>query len=315
LTLKIVTYHYVRTSRLAPKNFPFLDVTNFGKQLDYFKSAFKFADPSDLASPATGIDSFPTVLLTFDDGLKDHYKFVLPLLDDLGIKGCFFVNSLSYEKRVLLDVHRIHLLLSKLGGRHFWSIITSTFGSAASPAQFAREFADRYSQQNTDPSDKRVKFFLNYKTHPEDRDVFLGSLIEEYFGEESVLAQDFYLDPTEIVELRKRGHAIGAHSHSHFVLANENMKSQREDIVKNKVYLENLLNERILHFCYPFGRDRTYNQDTVQLLNELDFRFAFAMRHKDVSRELMHNQPLEIPRYDCNVFPFGTATILPTRTC
>ena len=34
--------------------------------------------------------SHNSLLLTFDDGYKDHFEFVLPILEEFGIQGSFF---------------------------------------------------------------------------------------------------------------------------------------------------------------------------------------------------------------------------------
>lgn len=38
------------------------------------------------------VSSFKLVVLTFDDGTRDHYKYVFPLLKRFGMKGTFFIN-------------------------------------------------------------------------------------------------------------------------------------------------------------------------------------------------------------------------------
>ena len=55
------------------------------------------------------------VVLTFDDGLKDHYNFVYPELKRRGLWGIFYIPTGQYKNKKILDVHRIHLLKGKLG--------------------------------------------------------------------------------------------------------------------------------------------------------------------------------------------------------
>ena len=56
------------------------------------------------------------VLLTFDDGLRDHAEFVLPALQARGLFGLFYVCSGPAMAGRILDVHKVHLALGRLGG-------------------------------------------------------------------------------------------------------------------------------------------------------------------------------------------------------
>jgi peptidoglycan/xylan/chitin deacetylase (PgdA/CDA1 family) len=75
--MKIIMYHYVRP---YSDNYPFfknLDLKNFSKQLDYFDKKYGFLSKKDYQeSIKTGIPK-KGVVLTFDDGFKDHYEYVL----------------------------------------------------------------------------------------------------------------------------------------------------------------------------------------------------------------------------------------------
>ena len=57
------------------------------------------------------------VLLTFDDGLRDHRDFVLPVLRERGLFGVFYVASGPAITGRILDVHKVHLVLGRMGGR------------------------------------------------------------------------------------------------------------------------------------------------------------------------------------------------------
>ena len=50
--------------------------------------------------------------LTFDDGFKDHFKYVMPELLKRNIQGSFFPPSMAVKNQELLDVHAIHFILA-----------------------------------------------------------------------------------------------------------------------------------------------------------------------------------------------------------
>ena len=53
-----------------------------------------------------------SILLTFDDGFKDHFSYVFPILKKLNIQACFFPPSKPIEEFSVLDVHKINYILS-----------------------------------------------------------------------------------------------------------------------------------------------------------------------------------------------------------
>ena len=57
------------------------------------------------------------IILTFDDGLKDHIM-AAKLLQDLGVlSACFYIPTLPYTDGVILSVHKAQFIRSKFGGK------------------------------------------------------------------------------------------------------------------------------------------------------------------------------------------------------
>jgi len=111
----VVMYHYIRNDSLEYPNFNHFKIESFKEQLDFFEKNYGFVTKDQfLESFETGI--IPSgVLLTFDDGLRDHYKNVFPILRDREIFAIFYVPTGHYTKKEkqLLAVHRVHHLKGK----------------------------------------------------------------------------------------------------------------------------------------------------------------------------------------------------------
>ena len=60
-------------------------------------------------------------LMTFDDGVKEHYAQVTPLLAEQGIQGVFFLISACMEDGVVAPVHMNHFLTAHLGFKTYQS--------------------------------------------------------------------------------------------------------------------------------------------------------------------------------------------------
>ena len=100
-------YHYVKTFDRKLPYFNFLHKESFKKQIKFFENKFKINKIND-------IDIFENkkILLTFDDGTKDHY-WVANYLKKKNYKAIFFISTYPYEKKDFLDVHKLHLIFGK----------------------------------------------------------------------------------------------------------------------------------------------------------------------------------------------------------
>ena len=114
--LTIVTYHFVRkkNSNIIFKNLKYLHINKFKKQIYFFKRNYNFIDPNFLELYKSGNKRLPNkpILLTFDDGYKDHFKYVFPILKKNNIKAIFFPITSTLNRSKIIQANIIQLLLS-----------------------------------------------------------------------------------------------------------------------------------------------------------------------------------------------------------
>ena len=113
--LWISMYHYTRDlihSRY--QNIKGLNVDLFRQQLAFFKDNFNVVCMEQIIEAINGKDSLPekALLLTFDDGYIDNYLYALPLLEEFGFQGSFFIPGKTFTTHQLLDVNKIHYILA-----------------------------------------------------------------------------------------------------------------------------------------------------------------------------------------------------------
>ena len=115
--LTIVTYHYVR--ELEKTSYPSikgLHLEKFKKQLEYFQRVYTFISIQDIFNNLNYNEAIPAnaLLLTFDDGYTDHFINVFPILNKLGIKGCFFPSAKPVQENKVLSVNKIQFILASM---------------------------------------------------------------------------------------------------------------------------------------------------------------------------------------------------------
>lgn len=87
----------------------------FRQHIREFKEAgYSFIDVGDLRRYAKSPVSFPekTLLITFDDGYADNYKYAYPILREEQVPGTFFVVSSTINKDNRLTADQLREMLS-----------------------------------------------------------------------------------------------------------------------------------------------------------------------------------------------------------
>ena len=292
-------YHYVRPYSI---NYPFfknLDLLLFSKQLDYFEEKYGFISKKDYQdSIKTGIPK-KGVVLTFDDGFKDHYEYVLPELNKRGLWGIFYIPTAQYSSNKLLGVHRVHYLKGKYGSTYILKEVLKRTKDYMINPDLIKQFSETtYHYSDRDDDEKKLQRLLNYYIDYEARDKILDSLMTNLF-DESELFKETYLNKTEIIELHKSGNIIGPHTANHKVLSRLSYDEQYFEIKESLKFLNNIIDIKYKSFCYPYGYKSSYNDLTQQILRSLNFDDACIFDNILTNTKI---NKYELSRIDCNQF-------------
>jgi peptidoglycan/xylan/chitin deacetylase (PgdA/CDA1 family) len=306
--MKAIMYHYVRPDNLALPNFKSLRIDDFEKQLDYFEEEFGFVSKVDfLRALETGIPP-EGVVLTFDDGFKDHIRYVLPVLLKRKLWGIFYITTGVYEQERLLDVHNIHMLLGRYDASIIFEALQSLITSEMLTDQTVEAFQEAtYQLQQNDDFTLLVKRSLNYFIDYKYRRQVIDALMQQFFKDSPDLFAQFYLSKEEIGMLEAAGMIVGSHTVSHPVMRKLSLEKQEEEIGNSFAFLERVLPRLTPKtFCYPYGGFHTFTTQTEQLLTDQNVAFSFNVESRDVNTLDLQNRKQALPRYDCNEFPFGS---------
>lgn len=101
--LKIFAYHKINC---IDSDSLTVNTAMFLRQLDYIEDkGFNFVSPTKL-----DIESKRGVLLTFDDGYKDNYRVVYPLLKARGIQAIVFITYDFIGKEEMLNLEELRII-------------------------------------------------------------------------------------------------------------------------------------------------------------------------------------------------------------
>ena len=304
----IVFYHYVRDVERTP--FPGirgLSVAEFAAQVDWLRERYAIIDgPAFEQAILTGTPfSRPSALLTFDDGLADHYQHVFPVLAARGLGGIFFISGATLRGTPqLLNVHKAHFLLSHLGAARF----SAEAGEALAAAGFADSGSDgadaggragvyRYDEA----PDVRIKRILNYEAPYPVVDRVLAELFARHLGDAAAFAEELYLSPAQVREMAGGGMTFGFHTETHKVLSRLDRTAQRDELSRGVALVSQLTGQQRVSFCYPYGFPHTYNADTLDVLEDCGYSMAFNTARREAMPRI--DPRFELPRFDTRDVP------------
>ncbi len=299
--MKSIMYHYVLRLNKNLKYLNYLREDNFVKQIDYFKKNFEFFDCNQFFYMTKPIKN--SLFLTFDDGLKCHYK-VHKILNKKGINGIFYIPTQILEKSKILNVHKIHLILAHHGPKKSFEILNKFLERKMINEKDKQKFKSKiYQNQKDTILFSQFKKILNYYIKISYQDEIINKIFNYFFGDEKKFFEEFYLNEKQITEMKNNGMVIGSHSHSHKILTKLKKSQIKKELTRSTNIIKSFSKD--LTFCYPYGGKKSYNNYTLHLLKTLKVKFALSVESRDIDLRDFKRNLLKLPRYDCNQFKFG----------
>ncbi|QGW28773.1 polysaccharide deacetylase family protein [Phnomibacter ginsenosidimutans] len=300
--MKVIMYHYVRPHTDFANNKSVLPLDVFNWQLDFFSKTGSIIHPADLFVPDFQPEPHQ-YLLTFDDGLIDHYTHVFPALQQRGLSGLFFLNGKNFVENRLLNVHRLHYLLANCPAKTLETACLNLMEKyPLVPAYKQRFEASVYEGLQQEEIISDIKARLNFFVTPQDQDSILEQLLHQFGFDEKPIMQQFYLNQSQASDMQQAGMYFGAHGYSHYVMSNLPVAKQQSDIDQSIHFLQQWLPaHQPLSFCYPYGYHNSYDEFCTSYLQQ-QTACAFAVENRPLSEADWTNNRWALPRIDCNRF-------------
>ena len=292
-------YHYVRPyNNVINGNLKYLTVDQFNRQLDYFQKEYGFLSLEEFRNNFEKKIKTKKVILTFDDGLLDHYKFVYPILKERGLKGIFFIPSSIFQNKNILNVHKIHYLLSKFNSKKIYVDSLSIINDLKIKHKTHSE-SETYKYSIHEQFELKVKRLFNYDLNFLDSNQITDYLFKEYNISKDISKQ-IYINKRQLSEMFDDGQIIGSHTFTHQVLSTLDKKNQTHEIEKSFNDLSDFIFPYFKTISFPFGYKFTYNKHTLEILEKQKVNYGFIFDNKENRGFKRH----EISREDCNKFIF-----------
>ena len=239
------------------------DVDTFRREMQWLRAATSVLDEDELMRLGEGGELPRGTMysaVTFDDGYVDCFDLARPVLDELGIRGMFFIPFEMLETR-------------RLG---WWDLVAYLLKSTT---RGSVEVNGRRYDLKGDFAGSLRRLLDVFKLEPAEQTESLVAKVADACGvalpsrdEQSAELMDW----EQVRAMRAAGHGIGSHTLSHRVLATLTPEEQAHEIKGSKRSLEAVLGREVLSFAYPVGGPQHINDHSVRLAREAGYRQAFT---------------------------------------
>lgn len=306
--ITVVMYHYVRD--LANSAYPLikgLDIRKFRGQVAYLARHYHIVSMEAVLEAVALGRPLPkrAALLTFDDGYADHHTYVLPVLQELGVTGSFFVPAKAVLEHQVLDVNKIHFILA---AQPRLEPLLADIRLFLHENKAAYQLADyeTYYKELAKPNrfdDAAVIFIkrLLQAALPETvRMQLVDLLFTRYVGaDEALFAKSLYMNTGQLQDLKAAGMHIGCHGYDHYWWNRLEPAQLSVEIDRSLSFLEQYgSGTQNWTAAYPYG---SHSPQVEALLGAKGCRLAFTTQ-VGVAR-LQAGTLLTLPRLDTNDLP------------
>jgi peptidoglycan/xylan/chitin deacetylase (PgdA/CDA1 family) len=294
LDLTVMMYHYVRDpgdAAEAGSGIPGMPVKTFETQLDELSQQHSFVTWKDVRMALQRGEPLPSsaCLLTFDDGVCDHYLNAFRILHQRKLSGLFFVMDRCDSEGFIL-AHKIHFLLAKLGLASLREAIWEKLDAVQKEkfTQAEKRYQRKYPPVTLDKRINLLKAVLQRDLSAEVNPL-LSDLFTTHVGSEPEIARNYYLDLEQIREMAAGGMHFGGHSRSHPWFDWIDSPARIEEIKASADWIQQF-EPGPWAFAYPYGG---LSEDSPTLLQERGFIAAFTTQ-----TQVRHPNPYLIGRLD-----------------
>ncbi len=305
--LYVSMYHYIRDLRHSRyPGIKGLDTALFRRQIEFLSEHFSVVTMEQVQAAVQDKAELPdhALLLTFDDGYMDHYTSALPILEEFGLQGSFFIPGKTFTTHCLLDVNKVHYILA---GADISRLVEDVkqqmnyYRGQEFDYPETEELFREYARPNRWDSGETifVKRMLQTVLPERLRGMISSNLFAKYMGiTEEALACELYMTEDQIRTMKRHGMFIGVHGYDHYWLGKLPPEQMKRDVSHALEVMDEFIDRKCWAMNYPYGN---YSQDVLDYIQNRGVCVGFSTEAR-VAR-IGTDNPLALPRLDCNDFP------------
>lgn len=282
----VIPYYHVVSNKKIPHIIHLYDYKNinqFENDMDFFLKNYSPISLFDLINHLKNKNLLreKVFLLTFDDGFREMYDIVAPILFKKGIPATFFINSAFIDNKELFYQHKTSILIE-----HFQKIGYSNL----------KKEIKEILQKNCEGLKNIRSSILSVKYHQKDILDRIALLVNIDFNDYLSKNQP-YLTSSQINGLIKDGFTIGSHSIDHPLYSSISMKDQLYQTIESVKQIRERFCLDYSAFAFPHSDNNVSEQFFIELYNSkwVDISFGTSGMIEDSFPRNLQRISLEKP--------------------
>jgi len=265
--LIILVYHRVLPEfKFNPFN-TIISLKTFTKQIDILAKKYPIISLSDSINQCKSgyVKDKIQVVLTFDDGYRDSYEIIYPILKEKGLLASFFIvtdyidnnRPIWIEELVKIlyinkDIRRVEVAGKVICQEIMQPRLSFVYLVVDSMKSLTCEARQNILNSLNEQANKKI--------------------IPDYLNDRCITWEQAKLMSTNGME-------IGGHGLSHGSLSRISFNEATQEIKKCKEIIENNIKTSCRNFAFPFGCPKDYNQKLIDYVKDVGFQACLLNIH------------------------------------
>lgn len=263
--------------------YDYKNIIQFKNDLEILLKNFKPISADNLIGHIGKNNELPknTFLLTFDDGFREVYDVVAPILETKGIPAIFFINPAFINNKKLFYRSKASLLIHELlKNKNNKGIIQEFKKLLGSYENSIEELIALLKKLNN--ADETLMNNLAQK---------VSLSFEDYLEQKKP-----FLTTDQLILLGKRGFTIGAHSWDHPYYDQISFEDQLEQTVSSCNFVKEKTGQAQVTFSFPYS-DAKLSQNLFNELKKtgIDLIFGIQNQKEELNNNMVHRFNAERP--------------------
>jgi Predicted xylanase/chitin deacetylase len=281
----LLPYHHVVSNNelLHIKHlYAYKNVKQFKEDIDFLVRHFT---PVSVEEVADAMESGKPLrqgsfLLTFDDGFKEVYEVIAPILSEKKIPAIFFINPAFIDNKEFFYRCKISLMIEELGKRkEALNIVSEVMDRPYGDFHDLKADLKKINQLNKEKLDS-IAELINYS-------------FTDYLNSEKP-----FMTSQQVQELSDQGFMIGSHSWDHPYYEYLSPEEQLNQTVRSIQFVKEKLHNKYSCFSFPHT-DAVVTQEFFDKLKlqpvKADLLFGIQNQKSETANKMLHRFNAERP--------------------
>ncbi len=281
----LLPYHHTVSDEFLPHIkhlFNYKNVAQFSADLDFLLKHYKPVTPADIIKSIEQNNALPkkSFLISFDDGFREVYEIIAPILEQKGVPALFFINPEFIDNKELFYRCKISLLINELVKHN-------------QESAFANIFYDTLQIKNK--SLNEIKISLK-KLDQSTAEILNKLAVKINFSfDEYLKAKQPFLTKQQLISLHKKGFFIGGHSMSHPYYNKLSLQEQVAQTTASCSFVNELLSVNNCCFSFPHTDVGISQQFFEQTRATIPLFFGIQNQKEELENKILHRFNAERP--------------------